>query len=103
MGGMLNARAWLALTICLVGTSASGAAPLQGHWQVTMPHDPGFSGELVVDGQRRVLFTGTSPRLGGETSRGYISSVVGPRTEIVLTDGNNVGHIRCVAQSADSL
>jgi hypothetical protein len=94
----------IAVTLCLSVGEALAGSPLQGRWEITMPHDPGATGDLVVDAEGRVLLNGASATSGKSVhSRGYVSRLTGAKAEITLTDGDAVARMRCTLQSADVL
>lgn len=69
-----------------------------------MPGNPGFSGELVVDAEGRVAFSGAVLNhdwIG--RSRGYVSRLSEKTVEFTLTAGKTVGRIRCAIQSVNVL
>lgn len=69
-----------------------------------MPTEPGFSGEILIDADGRVLFSGASVTLGKSIrSRGYVSLLTVARAEITLTAGKTVGRMRCFIESRDVL
>jgi len=92
------------VTLCLSAADAFAGSPLQGRWEITMPLNPGASGELVVDAEGRAILNGTSGTSGKSVhSRGYVSRFTGAKAEITLTDGDAVALMRCSLQSADVL
>jgi hypothetical protein len=94
----------IAMTLCLPVADAIAGSPLQGRWEITMPHDPGASGDILVDAEGRAILNGTSTTSGKSVhSRGYVSRFTGGKAEITLTDGDAVARMRCTLQSADVL
>lgn len=89
-----------ALVMCLAAVTADAASPLQGRWEITMPSNPAFSGEIIVDAEGRATFSGAvlnSSWIG--RGRGYVSRFSEKAVEFTLTTGETVDRIRCAVQS----
>ena len=92
----------LAAALCLIPVTA-GAQSLQGQWNVTVPHNPAYLGNALIDAQGRVTYD--SPRDNGAPKSifGYVAHADGMALKLSLTDRIIVIHMNCAIMSSDLL
>lgn len=95
-------RKILAVALCLFPVTA-GAQSLQGQWNVTVPHNPAYLGNALIDAQGRVTYD--APRDNGRSASvfGYVAQADGMTLKFLLTDRNIVFHMNCTIMSSDLL
>ena len=90
----------LAVGLCLLACPAV-AQDLRGQWHITVPSQPGYTGTVLIDAQRRA--TWDSPADYGRPARfvGYVADADSMNVRILFTDRSAVVQARCAILSSD--